>query len=98
MLVFEEREKPENPKKNLSDKGENQQQTQPTYGVDAGIWTRANLWEANALTTASSLALIGMAYHYHFPPLNGYSSFIAAADAANKHPPPFYILALLLTN
>ena len=24
-------------------KGENQQQTQPTYGVDAGIWTRATL-------------------------------------------------------
>ena len=24
-------------------KGENQQQTQPTYGIDAGIWTRATL-------------------------------------------------------
>ena len=24
-------------------KGENQRQTQPTYGVDAGIWTRATL-------------------------------------------------------
>ena len=24
-------------------KGENQQQTRPTYGVDAGIWTRATL-------------------------------------------------------
>ena len=37
MLVFEERGKPEYPEKNLSEqiKGENQQQTQPTYGVDA---------------------------------------------------------------
>ena len=24
-------------------KGENQQQTQPTYGFDAGIWTQARL-------------------------------------------------------
>ena len=39
MLVFEERRKPEYPDKNLSDrsKGENQQQTQPTNGVDNGI-------------------------------------------------------------
>ena len=36
MLVFQERGKPEYPEKNL-------QQTQPTYGVDAGIWTRATL-------------------------------------------------------
>ena len=37
VLVFEERGKPEYPEKNLSEqsKGENQQQTQPTYGVDA---------------------------------------------------------------
>ena len=31
MLVFEERGKPEYPEKNLSKKGKNQQQTQPTY-------------------------------------------------------------------
>ena len=39
MLVFEETRKPEYPEKNLSDrsKGENQQQTQPTNGVDNGI-------------------------------------------------------------
>ena len=39
MLVFEERGGggPEYPEKNLSEKGENQQQDQPTYGVDAGI-------------------------------------------------------------
>ena len=33
MLVFEERGKPEYPEKNLSEQGENQQQTQPTYAV-----------------------------------------------------------------
>ena len=38
MLVFEERGKPEYPEKKTSwSKGENQQQTQPTFGVDAGI-------------------------------------------------------------
>jgi len=31
MLVFEEGGKPENPEKNPRSKGENQQQTQPTY-------------------------------------------------------------------
>ena len=35
MLVFKERGKPEYPEKNSWSKGENQQQTQPTYGVDA---------------------------------------------------------------
>ena len=35
---FEERGKPEYPKKKTCrSKGENQQQTQPTYGVNAGI-------------------------------------------------------------
>ena len=48
-------------------------------------------WEANALTTAPSLAPIRIANHYHFPPLNGYSSF-SAADAANKHHPPLFTL------
>ena len=33
MLVFEERGKPEYPEKNIRGRGENQQQTQPTYGV-----------------------------------------------------------------
>ena len=37
-LVFEERGKSEYPEKKASgSKGENQQQNQPTYGVDAGI-------------------------------------------------------------
>ena len=35
-LVFEERGKPEYPEKTFQSKGENQQQTQPTYGVHAG--------------------------------------------------------------
>ena len=30
-------------RKTSRSKGENQQQTQPTYGVNAGIWTRATL-------------------------------------------------------
>ena len=37
MLVFEERGKPEYPEKISRIKGENQLQTQLTYGVDAGI-------------------------------------------------------------
>ena len=37
MLVFEERGKPSTRRKTSRSKGENQQQTQPTYGVDAGI-------------------------------------------------------------
>ena len=44
MLVFEEREKPEYPEKNLSEQGrENQQQTQPTYDAKSGNRTRATL-------------------------------------------------------
>ena len=42
MLVFEERGKPEYPEKNLSEQGENQQQTRPTYGVYVKVplhWT-----------------------------------------------------------
>ena len=43
MLVFEERGKPEYPEKNLSEQGENQQQTQPTYDAGSGNRTRATL-------------------------------------------------------
>ena len=43
-MFVEEREKPEKPEKKISwSKGENQQQTQPTYGVDVMIWTQAAL-------------------------------------------------------
>ena len=40
MLIFEEGGKPENPEKNPRSKGENQQQTQPTYDAESGnrIW------------------------------------------------------------
>ena len=37
MLVFKERGKPEYPEKNLSDKGENQQQTQLTYSASTEV-------------------------------------------------------------
>ena len=45
VLVFEERGKPEYPEKNLSEQGENQQQTQPTYDAGVGNRTRATLVE-----------------------------------------------------
>jgi len=38
-------------------KGEDQQQTQRTYSVAAGIWTRVTLVGASALTAAPSLVL-----------------------------------------
>ena len=37
-------------------KGGNQQQTQPTYGVDAGIWTRATLVEGECSYHCATLA------------------------------------------
>ena len=37
--------------------GKTQQQTQPTYGVDFGIWTRPHCWEACAHTIAPPLLL-----------------------------------------
>ena len=43
MLVFEEGENRSTRRKTSRSKGENQQQTQPTYGVVAGIWTQATL-------------------------------------------------------
>ena len=44
-------------RRTFQSKGENQQQTQPTYGVDAGSQTRGTLvlWEVSALTTAHPL-------------------------------------------
>ena len=55
VLVFEERGKPEYPEKNLSEQGENQQQTQPTYDAGPGIEPGPHWWEASALTTAPPL-------------------------------------------
>ena len=45
VLVFKKRGKPEYLEKSLSDsgKGENQQQIQPMYGVNAGVQTWATL-------------------------------------------------------
>ena len=43
MLVFEDRRKPDYKRKTSRSKGESQQQTQPTYGVNAGIWTQATM-------------------------------------------------------
>ena len=55
MLVFEERKKPKYPWKTCRSKGENQQQPQPTYGIDATIWT--HWWEARLCsTTGPSIA------------------------------------------
>ena len=45
MLVFEERGKPEYPEKTSQSKGENQQQTQSTYGVHVG----PDWWDASAI-------------------------------------------------
>ena len=58
VLVFKEREKPEYPEKNLSEQGsQNQQQTQPTYDVDAGIRTRATLVGEECSHQCATLAL-----------------------------------------
>ena len=43
MLIFEEGGKPEDPEKNPRSKGENQQQTQPTYDAGPGNRTRDTL-------------------------------------------------------
>ena len=43
MFVFEERGKPEYPEESLSEQGENQQQTQPTYDAETENRTRATL-------------------------------------------------------
>ena len=44
MLGFEERGKPECPEKtSRSSEGENQQQTQPSYGINTGIWARSTI-------------------------------------------------------
>ena len=59
MLVFEERVKPEFPKKTSLSKVEIQQQTQATYDFDAGIWTQATLVGASALITAPFLLPTG---------------------------------------
>ena len=60
MLVFTEGEKPECPEKNPWSKGENQQQTQPTYMYDAesGYRTRAILVGGECSPTVPSLLFL----------------------------------------
>ena len=57
MLVFVKGGKPDNPEKNPRSRDENQQQTQPTYGVNSG----------NRTTTAPS-SLAGYFIHYNLIP------------------------------
>ena len=58
-MDFEERENRSTRRKTSRSKGENQQQTQPIYGVHAGYLNMGHIQrrEANALTTAPTLAL-----------------------------------------
>ena len=92
MLVFEERGKPEHPeKKPLGAQERTNNKLNPHVALTPGFEPEPHWLEATALTTAPSLAPFGVAYHYHFPQLNGYSSFIAA-NAANKHHPPLFTL------
>ena len=56
IVGFWGEEKTEAPgEKSSRSKGEYQQQTQPIYGVDAGIWTRATLMGASTYITAPLL-------------------------------------------
>ena len=55
MLVLRRVENQSARRETSRSNAENQQQIQPTYGVDAGIWTRVTLVGASALTTAPPL-------------------------------------------
>ena len=57
-VVFKEWGKPEYPEKNIYGKGENQQQTQPTYGVNARIRTQTTLVRGECSHRCATLALI----------------------------------------
>ena len=59
MLVFEERVNRSTRRKTSRSKGQNQQRTQPTYGFDAGIWTRATLVEDECSHHCAILAPLG---------------------------------------
>ena len=57
MLVFEDSEKPKYPEKNLSEQGrEATTNSKSTYGVDAGIWTRATLLRGDCSHRCAILA------------------------------------------
>ena len=55
---FEEWGKPEYPEKNLSEQGENHQQTQPTYDAGTGNRTWATLVGGEGFYTAPALLLL----------------------------------------
>ena len=65
MLVFVEGGKLEYSEKNPKSKDKNQQQTQPTHGIEPG----PHCWEASALTTAPSL-LPRECFHNYFKKVN----------------------------
>ena len=56
MLVFWGEGEPEYPEQNLSEQGENQPQTQPTYDAGSGNWTRAKLVEGESSHHWATLA------------------------------------------
>ena len=60
MLVFEERGKPEYPEKTSWRKGENQQQTQPTYGADAGMYLNPGHIGGRRVLVVKSLRHVAM--------------------------------------
>ena len=79
-MAFKERGKPEKPKKkNPRNKEENQQQIQPTYGVDAGSRNRATyvggetrlLWSPPLLPTLTH----ARKYHFHKIEIDGFSTW-----------------------
>ena len=55
MLVLRRGENWSTQRKSPWSKGENQQQTQPMYGINPGNWTRATLVGGSALTTTPPL-------------------------------------------
>ena len=63
MLVFDEKGKPEYPEKNLSEQGENQQQTQPTYDAGFGNRTQATLIGGERSHHCATLAFAADAFN-----------------------------------
>ena len=64
VLVFLERRKPEYPEKNLSEQGENQEQTQPTYDAGTGNRTRDTLMESECSHHCATPALTSIINRY----------------------------------
>ena len=66
-------------RKTCRSKGENQPQTQRTYGVDAGIWTRATLVEGE---------------RSHFCTIPCYESFSFSFPSLKRWPPRLHFITL----